>query len=75
MCVREGVDFVKTSTGFGPGGATVRAIKTMRQTIEELGSRVQIKASGGIDTHAKVARCLDLGCTRIGSSKFQELLP
>ena len=75
MCVREGVDFVKTSTGFGPGGATVRAIKTMRRTIEELGSRIQIKASGGIDTYAKVARCLDLGCARIGSSKFRELLP
>jgi deoxyribose-phosphate aldolase len=75
MCVDEGVDFVKTSTGFGRGGATVRALKAMRQTIEELGSRVQIKASGGIDTYAKVARCLDLGCTRIGSSHYQELLP
>jgi len=75
MCVREGVDFVKTSTGFGPGGATVRAIKAMRRTIDELGSRVQIKVSGGIDTYSKAARCLDLGCTRIGSSKFRELLP
>ena len=38
MCVREGVDFVKTSTGFGPGGATPEAVKVMRRTINELGS-------------------------------------
>jgi len=75
MCVRDGVDFVKTSTGFGRGGATPEAVKVMRRTIEELGSRVQIKASGGIKTYADACRYLRLGCKRIGSSVFRELLP
>lgn len=75
MCVREGVDFVKTSTGFGPGGATPEAVKVMRRTIEELGSRVQIKASGGIKSYADACRYLRLGCTRIGASVYWELLP
>ncbi len=75
MCVREGVDFVKTSTGFGPGGATPEAVRIMRRTIEELGSRVQIKASGGIKTYADACLYLRLGCTRIGASVYRELLP
>jgi len=75
MCVREGVDFVKTSTGFGPGGATPEAVKVMRRTVKELDSRVQIKASGGIKTYADACRYLHLGCNRIGASVYQELLP
>jgi deoxyribose-phosphate aldolase len=75
MCVREGVDFVKTSTGFGPGGATPEAVKVIRRTINELGSRVQIKASGGIKTYADACRYLRLGCKRIGASVYEELLP
>ena len=75
MCVREGVDFVKTSTGFGPGGATVEAVKVMRRTINELGSHVQIKASGGIKTYADACRYLRVGCKRIGASVYEELLP
>jgi len=74
MCVREGVDFVKTSTGFGPGGATTKAVKIMRRTIEELGSCVQIKASGGIKTRADACHYLRLGCKRIGASVYRELL-
>jgi len=75
MCVREGVDFVKTSTAFGPGGATVEAVRVMRETIRELGSRVQIKASGGIKTYADACCYLRLGCKRIGASVYRELLP
>jgi deoxyribose-phosphate aldolase len=75
MCVREGVDFVKTSTGCGPGGATPEAVWAMRRIIEELGSRVQIKASGGIKTYADACHYLRLGCTRIGASVYRELLP
>ena len=71
-CVRAGVDFVKTSTGFGPKGATPRAVTIM---VEAVAGRVGVKASGGIKTYADAAHYLDLGCTRIGASVYKELLP
>jgi len=72
ICVGEGVDFVKTSTGFGPGGATPEAVAVM---LEAVAGKAQVKASGGIKTYADAARYLDLGCTRLGSSVYRELLP
>jgi len=72
VCVRAGADFVKTSTGFGPEGATVEAVKIM---VEAVKGRAEVKASGGIKTYADAARYLDLGCTRIGASVYKELLP
>jgi deoxyribose-phosphate aldolase len=72
LCVKSGVDFVKTSTGFGPGGATPEAVKTM---LEAVNGEAQVKASGGIKTYSDAARYLDLGCTRLGSSRYLELLP
>lgn len=72
LCVKSGVDFVKTSTGFGPGGATPEAVKTMLVAVD---GEAQVKASGGIKTYSDAARYLDLGCTRLGSSRYQELLP
>ena len=72
LCVKSGVDFVKTSTGFGPGGATPEAVKTMLEAVD---GEAQVKASGGIKTYADAARYLDLGCTRLGASVFEELLP
>jgi len=68
-----GADYVKTSTGFGPRGATSQDIITMKAAL--IGTDVKIKASGGIESYNDVARYLDLGCTRIGSSKWTELLP
>lgn len=58
-------DFVKTSTGFGTGGATFADVELMRKAV---GERVQIKAAGGVRTLDDVRRYLDLGVTRIGSS-------
>ena len=72
LCAKGGVDFVKTSTGFGPGGATPEAVTTM---LEALTGKAQVKASGGIKTYADAAVYLDLGCTRLGSSRYWELLP
>jgi len=72
LCVDCGVDYVKTSTGFGPAGATVEAVGIM---VEAVKGRAEVKASGGIKTYADAARYLDLGCTRIGASVFEELLP
>jgi deoxyribose-phosphate aldolase len=72
LCVAAGVDFVKTSTGFGPGGATPEAVKTMLEAVD---GKAQVKASGGIKTYADACAYLDLGCTRIGASTYLGLLP
>ncbi len=72
LCVKHGVDFVKTSTGFGPGGATPEAVKIM---VDAVDGKAQVKASGGIKTYRDACVYLDLGCTRLGSSAYKELLP
>jgi len=72
LCVDCGVDFVKTSTGFGPGGATPWAVELMLEAVE---GAAQVKASGGIKTCADASLYLGLGCTRLGSSRYRELLP
>lgn len=58
-----GADFVKTSTGFGPGGATPEAVRVMLDTV---GGRLGVKASGGIRTWETAVRYLEMGCRRIG---------
>jgi deoxyribose-phosphate aldolase len=60
-----GADFVKTSTGFGPGGATARDVALMRQVV---GSEMGVKASGGIRTLADFQAMTAAGATRIGAS-------
>jgi len=60
-----GVDFVKTSTGFGPGAATVEAIERMRQTV---GPNIGVKASGGVRDAASAKAMIDAGANRIGAS-------
>jgi deoxyribose-phosphate aldolase len=70
--VRAGADFVKTSTGFGSGGATPEAVRLM---VEVVGTKCEVKASGGIRTYEDAETYLDLGCTRLGSSKVVELTP
>ena len=60
-----GAAFVKTSTGFGPGGATVEDIALMRAVV---GASMQVKASGGVRTAADVDAMLAAGADRIGAS-------
>ncbi len=60
-----GADFVKTSTGFGPGGATAADIKLMRQTV---GPMMGVKASGGIRDTATAQAMIEAGATRLGTS-------
>jgi deoxyribose-phosphate aldolase len=62
---RAGARFVKTSTGFGTGGATVEDVRLMRRTI---GDKLQIKASGGIRSYHDAILMLDAGADRIGAS-------
>ncbi len=58
-------DFVKTSTGYGPGGATVHDVLLMRETV---GPRLGVKASGGIRSAEDVREMVAAGATRIGAS-------
>jgi deoxyribose-phosphate aldolase len=57
--------YVKTSTGFGPGGATVFDVALMRETV---GDRMGVKAAGGIHTAEQVREMITAGATRIGAS-------
>lgn len=58
-------DFVKTSTGFGTGGATIEDVKLMRQVV---GDKLQVKASGGIRNTKTAKEYIEAGTDRIGTS-------
>ena len=58
-------DFVKTSTGFGPGGATVEDVELMRRVV---GARTGVKAAGGIRTYKDALAMITAGANRIGTS-------
>lgn len=60
-----GADFVKTSTGFGPGGATAEDVALMRRVV---GSGMGVKASGGIRSYADAKKMIAAGASRIGAS-------
>lgn len=66
-----GADYIKTSTGFGTGGATLEDVKLFRENI---GPDVKIKAAGGVSTIDDLKAFLDLGCDRIGTSRAVGLL-
>lgn len=65
MCVKAKADFVKTSTGFGTGGATEKHVKLMRETV---GPDFGVKASGGIRTKEDMENMIKAGANRIGCS-------
>lgn len=60
-----GADFVKTSTGFSTGGATVEAVTLMRETV---GPEMGVKASGGIHNEAEALAMIEAGASRLGTS-------
>lgn len=60
-----GADFVKTSTGFGPGGATAADVALMRRVV---GPDLGVKAAGGVRTYADAQAMINAGATRIGAS-------
>jgi deoxyribose-phosphate aldolase len=68
---KAGADFVKTSTGFGPSGATEADVRLMRETI---GPSMGVKAAGGIRTLADALRLLRAGADRLGTSAGVALL-
>jgi deoxyribose-phosphate aldolase len=65
LAKKAGADFVKTSTGFGPGGATVEDVRLIRETV---GSGTGIKAAGGVRTLSDLQKMVEAGATRVGSS-------
>jgi deoxyribose-phosphate aldolase len=65
LALSAGADFIKTSTGFSTGGATVDDIALMRGVV---GTRAGVKASGGIRSLADATAMLNAGATRIGAS-------
>ncbi|EOH98327.1 deoxyribose-phosphate aldolase [Enterococcus haemoperoxidus ATCC BAA-382] len=65
LAKEAGADFVKTSTGFSTGGATVADVKLMRETV---GPDMGVKASGGIHNEAEAQAMIEAGATRIGTS-------
>ncbi len=62
---KAGADYVKTSTGFGPGGATIEDVKLMRATV---GPSMGVKAAGGIRSLDKAMAMIEAGANRIGAS-------
>lgn len=65
LAKEAGADFVKTSTGFGSGGATVEDVRLMRKVV---GPEMGVKASGGIRTYEQAVAMIEAGANRIGTS-------
>jgi deoxyribose-phosphate aldolase len=71
ICTRAEADFVKTSTGFAPTGATLEDLKLMRA---HSGAKVQVKAAGGVRTMEKALEVYEVGCTRFGATTTAAIL-
>lgn len=72
QCVVEAkADFVKTSTGFSTGGATIEDVKLLAKTAD---NKIQVKAAGGVKTYADLEAMIAAGATRIGTSSGIALL-
>ena len=71
ICGELGADWVKTSTGYGTGGATIEDLKLMRQHSPK---NVQVKAAGGVRDLDKLLEVRALGVTRVGASRTAEML-
>jgi deoxyribose-phosphate aldolase len=71
ICGEVSADYVKTSTGYGTGGATAEDLKLMRDVAP---AHVKLKAAGGVRTLDGAIAVAQLGCDRIGASKTAEIL-
>ncbi|WP_321346519.1 deoxyribose-phosphate aldolase [uncultured Draconibacterium sp.] len=71
LSYEAGADFVKTSTGFGPGGAKPEYIEVMVKTV---GDKMQVKPSGGIRDWATAVAFLDMGANRLGIGSTEAVL-
>ncbi len=71
ISTRAGVDFVKTSTGFAPTGATIEDLRLMRRCV---GPEVRVKAAGGVRTLDKAIEVCQVGCARFGATATVKIL-
>lgn len=71
IALRAKASFVKTSTGFGTGGATVKDVKLMKRTVKE---KAKVKASGGIRTYEDAIKMIEAGAERIGTSNGVDIV-
>jgi deoxyribose-phosphate aldolase len=71
ICGQLGADWVKTSTGYGTGGATIEDLKLMRRHSPQ---NVQVKAAGGVRDLDKLLEVRALGVTRVGATRTAEML-
>ncbi len=71
LCINGGADFVKTSTGFGPEGATLSAVKCMKVSV---GEKAKVKASGGIRDKVTALAYIKAGASRIGTSSGVQMM-
>ena len=71
MVKNSGADFIKTSTGYSIGGATIDDVRLIRETV---GREVGVKASGGIKTLVDVKQMSDAGAARVGTSSAVEIV-
>jgi deoxyribose-phosphate aldolase len=71
LCEAAGADWVKTSTGFAPSGATLDDLRLMRANVSE---RVQVKAAHGVRTLDALLDVIDAGCTRCGATATAAML-
>jgi deoxyribose-phosphate aldolase len=71
IALNVGPDFIKTSTGFGTGGATLEDVALMKSIV---GDKIKVKAAGGIRTLDMVLQLIDLGVERIGSTASIEIV-
>ena len=72
VSMKAGADYVKTSTGFGPGGATVSDVALMSRTVAA--RKLGVKAAGGIRSYADLLKMVEAGATRVGSSSSVKIL-
>jgi len=70
ICREAGADFIKTSTGYGPGGATDDDLRLM---LAEAGEKMGVKAAGGVRTYEHIVRLRDMGVRRIGASQTEAI--
>jgi deoxyribose-phosphate aldolase len=71
ICGELGADYVKTSTGYGTGGATFDDLRLMRRWAPP---HVKLKAAGGVRTLEAMIEVIELGCDRVGASRTAEIL-
>ncbi len=71
LCEEAGADWVKTSTGFAAGGATMEDLRLMRAAVS---NKVQVKAAGGVRNLDTALKVREIGCTRFGATATEAIL-